>query len=204
MVDEKKVYKTGTTTVGIVTKDAIVLGADMKATMGNLAISTDATKIYKINNNLALTFAGSVADALNLVRYLQNHANLYELEHKKSLSTKSCVTLLSNVLNSNRGFPYYTQFMVGGSDLKLYTLDVVGGLTEETKYSCTGSGTELALSVFDSYYNKNISTKEAINLVQKAVTAAKKRDIYSGGDGIKIVVISKKGIEELPIRKYLE
>jgi proteasome beta subunit len=201
---DKKVYKTGTTTVGIITKEAIVLASDMKGTMGNLAVSTDATKIYAINNNLALTFAGSQADAQNLIRYLQNHANLYELEHKKELSTKSCVTLLSNVLNANRGFPYYTQFIVGGTDLKLYTLDVVGGFTTETKYACTGSGTELALSVLDNNYKSNVSLKDAIILAKHAVSAAKKRDIYSGGEGIRIVIISKNGIEELPIKKFIE
>jgi len=197
-----KIRKTGTTTIGIVAKDAVILAADMKATMGHIAASEDATKIYTINDHLAITIAGSYGDGLILIRHLKNHANLYELEHKRLLSTKSCVTLLSNILNSTKMVPFYTQYILAGVDLKLYNIDIIGGASEESKFTCTGSGTELALSTLDREYKSNLSVKDAINLAKETITAAKKRDIYSGGDGIKVVVISKKGVEELPIIKY--
>jgi len=197
-------YKTGTTTVGIIAKDAIVLAADMKGTMGNLASNTDLTKIYKINNYIAMTISGGVGDALVLVRHLKVQANLYELEHKRSMSTKACGTFLSNILNSNKMVPFYTQFILAGSadGFTMYSLDLTGGIVEEKKYTASGSGTELALSTIDGNYKENLSTPEAIKLAVNAITAAKKRDIFSGGDGIKVIVIKKDGIEELPIVKY--
>ena len=126
-------YKTGTTTVGIVAKDGIVLAADMQATLGHLSSNKEMTKIYKINNHLAVTVAGSVGDALVLVRFLRVQSNLYELEHKKPMNTTACATLLSNILNANKMMPYFTQFILAGSvdRQSLYSLDVAGGLIEE-------------------------------------------------------------------------
>ncbi|MCK9292981.1 proteasome subunit beta, partial [archaeon] len=130
MTNTHNVYKTGTTTIGIVTKEGIVLAADTQASMGNLIANNDTTKIYKINDSIAITIAGSQGDALVLVRHLQNHANLYELEHKKNLSTKACVTVLSNILNSNKMVPFFTQFIVAGSDGDLFSMDMAGGLNK--------------------------------------------------------------------------
>lgn len=197
-----KTYKTGTTTVGIVSKDAIILAADMQASMGNLRVNNNTTKIYKVNDHIAITIAGSVGDAMVLVRYLQNHANLYELEHKRALSTKSCVTLLSNILNSSKMLPFYSQLLVAGSDKELYSLDMLGGYNKEEHFSFSGSGSELALSSLDKGYKPNLNVKDAISLAKDAILSAKKRDVFTGGDGIKIVVINKDGIEEMPIEKY--
>ena len=84
----------------------------------------------------------------------------------------------------------------------MYNLDIAGGIVEDKEFSYSGSGSELALSVLDSQYKKGLSTEEAIKLAKEAITAAKKRDIYTGGQGMKIVVIKKDKIEELPIAKY--
>jgi proteasome beta subunit len=197
-------YKTGTTTVGIVAKDCIVLAADMQATMGHISSAKDMTKIYKINGHLAVTVAGSVGDALVLVRYLRVQANLYELEHGRPMNTKACATLLSNILNSNRMMPFYTQFILAGSvgELALFSLDISGGVIQEKKYTVSGSGSEFALSALDKGYKKVFSEKEAIKLATEAITSARKRDVYTGGKGIKIVIIRNNCVEELPIVKY--
>jgi len=120
------------------------------------------------------------------------------------MTTKACATLLSNILNSNKMVPFITQFILAGSigGLALYNLDIAGGIIEEKEFSYSGSGSELALSVLDSGYKKGLTTEDAIKLAKEAITAAKKRDIYTGGQGIKVVVIKKERIEELPIIKY--
>jgi proteasome beta subunit len=162
------------------------------------------TKIYKINDHLAVTVAGSVGDALVLVRFLRVQSNLYELEHKKPMNTKACATLLSNILNANKMMPYFTQFILAGSvdGLSLYSLDVAGGLIDEKEFTFSGSGSELALSVLDKNYKKDMNTTQAIKLAKDAISSARKRDIYTGGKGIKILVIKPDEIKELPINKY--
>jgi len=195
---EDKRLKTGTTTVGLVTKDSVVLAADMRASMGHLAYDEEVNKIYKIADNVALTIAGSVGDALTLVRFLRSHAKLFEIERETKITPKAIATFASNILNSNRFYPFYVQFIIGGINQKpeLFDVDPSGGLLERKQFAVTGSGTELAMSVLDQNYNENLSTEQGIELAVRAVKASKKRDIYSGGIAVKVTVIDKNGVKE--------
>ena len=64
-------FKTGTTTVGLTCKDAIILGTDKRATMAYFIASKTAEKLHIIQEHLAMTIAGGVADALYLVDILK-------------------------------------------------------------------------------------------------------------------------------------
>lgn len=196
---EDKRLKTGTTTVGLVTKEAVVLAADMRASMGHLAYDEEVEKIYKISDNVALTIAGSVGDALTLVRFLRSHAKLFEIERETKITPKAIATFASNILNSNRFYPFFVQFVVGGVNTtpELFDVDPSGGLLERKKFAVTGSGTELAMSVLDQNYTENLSTEQGIELAVRAVKASKKRDVYSGGLAVKVMVIDKSGVKEL-------
>ena len=55
--------KTGTTTIGIVCKDGVVLAADMRATAGSMIVDKRAEKVHVISDDFAVTIAGNVSDA---------------------------------------------------------------------------------------------------------------------------------------------
>jgi proteasome beta subunit len=206
---EPKELKTGTTTVGIIAKDAVVLAADMKATMGHLSYEKESKKIYKITRHIAVTNAGAVGDSLMLIRWLRAQANIYEIEQDKPVSPKALATLLSNILNAHRMFPYIVQFIVGGyvSKPELYELTPFGGMLERHRYAVSGSGTQLALSTLDQHYKKDMDEKNAIALAIKAIVSSKERDIYTGGRSISVFVIDRKGVKELEenkVKEYVE
>ena len=199
--------KTGTTTVGLIAANAVVLAADQRATMGHLASEEDFKKLYKITDNLGVSIAGAVGDALTLVRFLRSQAKLYEMERETPLSTKAAITFLSNVLSANRYYPYLSYFIMGGFNkgAELYTTDMVGGFSEVEKFTSVGSGFELAYGVLEHNYRDNMDQDSAIRLAVNAVKVAKKRDIYTGGEGIKVFVIDAKGARELSekeVEKY--
>jgi len=192
-----KVKKTGTTTVGIVCKNAVVLAAEKKSTLGYLVASKESEKILVLDDHIAMTIAGASGDAQVLARYLRAEFKLYETMHKRKISVKGAATLLSNILQSSKYFPYYVQLLIGGVDNKgphLYDLDAIGGMEEEKKFTSTGSGSPIALGVLEDQYKENISIEEAKELAKKAIKAAIERDIGSGGRGIDIAVITKDGI----------
>ena len=70
----------GTTTVGLVCSDGIVLTTDTRASMGYYIASRTVNKIAVIDNHCALTIAGGVADAQYVVDQLKYQSNIYKLE----------------------------------------------------------------------------------------------------------------------------
>lgn len=194
--------KTGTTTVGIIAKDSVVLAADTKATMGHLSYDEESKKIYKITDYMAVTNAGMVGDSLTIIRFLKNQAKLYEIERECRMSARAAATLLSNVLNANRYYPFMVQLLMGGINKhpELYELTPYGGTMERKKYAVSGSGTELALSVLDQNYRAGLSEDAAVKLAVSAVSAAKRRDVYSGGLKINVAVINSDGVRELEVK----
>ena len=62
--------KTGTTTVGIVCKDGVVLAADKRATAGHMIVDKQAEKVHVISDDFAVTIAGSVSEAQLLIKLI--------------------------------------------------------------------------------------------------------------------------------------
>ncbi len=189
--------KTGTTTVALIAKDAVVLAADRKATMGYLVASKDAKKIIKLDEHIGMTIAGVVGDAQTLERYLKAELKLYKLHEDRRIAVKSAASLTANILYSRRFYPYFVQLIIAGYDTKpqIFTLAPDGSVIEE-KYYSSGSGSPMVFGVLEHDYTDGMEVEDAKKLAVQAVAAAVKRDIASGGSGIDLVVIDKKGVHE--------
>lgn len=209
METSTKDFKTGTTTVGLITADSVVLAADMRASFGHIAYDEESKKLYKITDKIAVTNAGAVGDSLTLVRFLRSQASLYEVERDSKITPRAITTFLSNVLNANRYYPFAAQFVLGGinNGPELFELTPYGGVLERDKFAVSGSGTEPAMTTLDQNYRKGMTEEEGIALAIKAVDAGRKRDVYSGGKSIAVMVINKSGIRELAdaeVQKFLQ
>ena len=190
----------GTTTVGVVCKDGVILGTDTRATMGNFVASKRAKKVYQITDNLAMTIAGGVAVAQRVVEILKVNASLYDLEKNRRMPVSSAARLVQSILFSNRsaGAPLPLQAIIGGYDETgphVYNLDPYGSLMEETMVS-TGSGSPYAYGVLESQFKENSSVDEMLSVVVKAVDSAMKRDVASG-NSFDVAVINEVGFREL-------
>jgi proteasome beta subunit len=194
-----EIKKSGTTTLGIRTKDAIILAADQKATMGYFAAELDTRKVYKLTEKIGLTIAGGMGDAQTLVRFLRSQAKLFEVERDNAITTKALVTFIANILSGNRYYPFMVQFIIGGhtGTPQLYSMDAVGSIADVDDYTVSGSGSEFAMGVLDTQYESTMKKEEAIKLAVKAISAAKKRDVMSGGESISIMVIDQNGVQEI-------
>ena len=190
----------GTTTVGVVCKDGVILGTDTRATMGNFIASKHAKKVYQITDNLAMTIAGGVAVAQRVVEILKVNASLYDLEKNRRMPVSSAARLVQSILFSNRsaGAPLPLQAIIGGYDETgphVYNLDPYGSLMEEIMVS-TGSGSPYAYGVLESQFKEDSSVDEMLSVVVKAVDSAMKRDVASG-DSFDVAVINEAGFREL-------
>ena len=134
MSNEDKILK-GTTTVGITCEDGVVFASERRATMGNLVAHKVAEKIFKIDNHIAATIAGSVGDAQAIMKVISAEVSLYRLRNGKKISIEAAAALSANILRSN---PAYIQTLIGGVDdtgASVYSLDAAGGMKIMTIHS---------------------------------------------------------------------
>ncbi len=188
----------GTTTIGVVCKDGVILSSDTRVTMGYFVAHKKGKKIYQIDDHLAMTISGSVADAQRTVEILKVNAQLYKLNTRRPMPVKSAARLISNLFFSARLAPMIAQIIVGGVDdigAHVFSLDPFGGFTEE-KCVATGSGSPIAYGVLEDKYKEDASIKEILSVVVRAVDSAMKRDAASG-DSFDVAVIDEKGYREL-------
>ncbi len=190
--------KKGTTTLGMVCKDGVVMATERRATMGTLIAHKTTQKLFKIDDNLGLTIAGLVGDAQVLARYLSAEVELYKLKRNTNMTVKAASTLMANILSGRRYFPYWVALIIGGIDPQgghVYSLDAAGGAIEDN-YVTTGSGSPFVYGVLEDHYKDGLSASEGIDITVRALTAAMKRDAASG-DGIDIAIIKKKEFKKL-------
>jgi len=206
MTDIEKV-KTGTTTIGLVCKEGVVMATEMRATMGTLIAHKTTQKLFKIDDNLGLTVAGVVGDAQTLARYITAEVELYKLKRGQSMTVRSAATLTSNVLGGSRFYPYYVGLILGGIDRDgghVYALDMVGGAIPDD-YVTTGSGSPYVYGVLEDHYEKGLLVNDGIDLAIRGLHAAMRRDSASG-DGYSLASITKDGFvtyDEKDIQKRL-
>jgi proteasome beta subunit len=190
----EKDLKKGTTTVGLVCTDGIVMATEMRATMGNLIGHKTTQKLFKISDNMALTVAGLVGDAQMLARWLTVEVKLYELKTGTTMSLRAASTLMANIMNGRRYMPFWVQLLLGGIDSEgghVYSLDAAGGSIPD-KFQTTGSGSPFVYGVLEDRFTEDLSVEQGKELGVRALTAAMKRDSASG-DGISMCVIDSNG-----------
>jgi len=197
-----KNFKKGTTTVGIVCKNGIVLAADKRASAGYFIANKKMDKVVAINDTMAVTMAGLVSDAQLLTKLIRAELNLKELKTGKTPQVKEAANLLGGMLYSNVRRMSMIQSIVGfllaGVDhegFHLYELGIDGSVTDCDDYCSDGSGSYLATGVLETLYQPGINVEEGIVLAKKAINAAVQRDLATG-DGIDLFTIRKDGVKK--------
>jgi proteasome beta subunit len=188
----------GTTTIGVVCRDGVIMASDTRVTMGYYVAHKHGKKVYRIDDHLAMTIAGTVADAQRVVDILIANAQLYKINSGRPIPVSSAARFIANLMFSARYVPLQTEALIGGVDESgphIFRLDPFGTLTEE-KCVSTGSGSPVAYGILEDKYKEEQSIVEILPVVIKAVDVAMKRNVGTG-DSFNVSVIDNKGYREL-------
>lgn len=188
----------GTTTVGVACKDGVILASDTRVTMGFYVAHKHGKKVYKIDDHIGMTIAGTVADAQRVVDILTANAQLYRINNGRPIPVSSAARLVANLMFSARYVPLQTETLIGGVDetgSHVFRLDPFGTVTEE-KCASTGSGSPVAYGVLEDKYKADAPIGEMLPIIVRAVDAAMKRNAGTG-DSFNVTVIDDKGYREL-------
>jgi proteasome beta subunit len=186
----------GATVVGMIYADGVILGAEKRISYGTYVTSRSGKKVFKITDNVGAAAAGMIADMQVLIRQVQSHTKILELELKRPIAPNSIAKLMSVIMFQQRYYPLLTQIILAGVDTEpsVYVLDPLGSVIPD-EYATVGSGAELAIGIVEAGYRKGMSEKEASDLVIKSIKTAIARD-SSSGDGADLLVINREGTHE--------
>mgnify|MGYP001567981681 FL=1 len=192
-----KTLKTGTTIVGVVFSDGVVLGADTRATEGSVVADKRCKKIHDIAPNIKCCGAGTAADTEMTTKMISLQLKLHRMETGKQVRVQEALTMLKRFLYSYGG-EVSAALVLGGVDVDGPFLATIAphGSTDRLPFVTMGSGSIAAMSMLETGYRDGLNVEEAKKLVHAAVTAGILNDPYSGSQ-VDLCVITKRGAEML-------
>jgi proteasome beta subunit len=202
---KNSILKTGTTILGIVCKDGVVMASDRQSTAGTIIMNKNSEKTKKINDYLLISGTGMVSDIHRVAKLVPAELKLKELRSKFQPSVKDAANLLSNILYSGirqpSMIPMQAGFLMGGFNedgtVELYSIEPAGSAIKVEDYDANfGSGMPYVLGLLERQYKKGMTVEDGIKLAVECIKSSTQRDTGSGF-GIDVFTITKSGIKKV-------
>jgi proteasome beta subunit len=203
---QKNVLHSGTTLVGIVCKDGVVMAGDRKSTLGGqIVYQKNAKKVVKINDYLVTSGTGSSSDIDMLQRIAAAQLKLKELKDKRRPTVKESANLIGTIAYNNirqpSMIPFMAGTMVGGLNedgkAELYSVGPDGSIVEVDDFNANfSSGMPYVLGLLERQYKKGMTIEDGIKLAIEAIKSSSERDTASGY-GVDVFTITKDGIKQV-------
>lgn len=201
---KKNILKTGTSIVGIVCKDGVVMAADRRVTLGGqLVIAKNCQKVVKINDYLVSSGTGSASDVDMLKKLVVAELKLKELKSRTRPTVKEGANLIAMLAYRNIRQPSMIPFIAGtlvaGFDedgsTELYSIEPAGSVSKIEDYDANlSSGMPFILGLLERQYKKDMPVKQGVALAIEALKSSTQRDSASG-NAIDVFTITKAGIK---------
>jgi proteasome beta subunit len=202
----KNMLKSGTSIVGIVCKDGVIMAGDRRVTAGgHLIMDKKYPKIVRINDYLLASFTGSVSDQQLLVKMIAAELRLKELRSRSRPTIQESANLVAMSTYRNVRTPSMVPSIVGtlvagvdeNGEASLYTIEPAGGVIQVDTFDANfSSGMPFILGLLEKEYRKDLLVKEAIQLGKDCIRSAIERDPGSG-NGIDVFTLTKEGIKHV-------
>lgn len=205
----REAVKRGTTSVGVVFSNGIILAAVRLIT--ELAIPDGVSdKVHQIDDHLGAAISGFLADGRALVELGRLKAQVYKLTYDEPLNVLGAVKGIAERMQLYTQFggvrPFGVAFLLGGTDEKgpqLYEIDP-SSTFYRFKSQAIGRGAPEALKVLKKRWKENMKEEEAIKLAIDALKAGEKGVKPSE---VELAIINSKGFkrhygDEKFIRKF--
>jgi len=190
----KEAVKRGTTSVGLVFKDGVILGTVKQIV--KLIVPGTTEKLFKIDEHIGAVAVGLLADARALVNQLMVRAQVNRITYGESMDVWSLAKVLGDRMQLSTLYaglrPFGVSFLVGGVDSTgshLIEADPSGMLYEWSAYAL-GRGAQIANKIFRDRHRKDMDEKNAIKLVINVIKKAEK--VGNLGESLEIAVIRRE------------
>ncbi|MGC2289193.1 MAG: archaeal proteasome endopeptidase complex subunit alpha [Thermoplasmata archaeon] len=166
----REAVRRGATTAGVIFKNGVVFVADRRIPNPKLAEPTSLEKIHQIDEHVACSTAGLVADARVLVDYARLASQINRVTYAEPMPVDLLVRRICDYKQQYTQFggvrPFGTALLVGGYDdvgFHLFETEPSGSLTS-FKATATGGNKGPAMELFEQKYRESMDADDAILL----------------------------------------
>ena len=197
----KKTVKQGSSALGIVCKDGVVLASD-KRILDPLIIPDSVEKIFMIDNMMGATVAGILSDARVLVERAQVRAQQHRITYNSNVDVLTIVKdicQLKQICTQSGGLrPFGVSLLIGGIDEegpRLYETDPTGIFFQYVARAIGDGETEVE-EVLHKHYKKDMKVDEGLKLAAKALKKVVDGEKFNV-DRLDFVTITKDGYTKI-------
>ncbi len=171
----KKTVKQGSTAIGIVCKDGVVLVTD-KRIVDKLIVAEGVEKIHQIDDHIIATASGILSDARVLIERARTKAQQHRVTYDTPVDTTSIVkdiADLKQMCTQSGGLrPFGVSLLIAGVDEdgpKLFETDPTG-IFFQYKAVVIGEGEAEVEAILHSDYKESMSVEDGLKLAIGALT----------------------------------
>ena len=207
---KKSILTTGTSLVGIVCKDGVVMAGDRKTTAGGqIVMNKNKQKVTLITDYLIISGTGTASDIDLAKKIIKAQLKLKQLRDKKRPTVKEAANMIAMISYKNirqpSMIPFMAGLMVGGLNedetVELFSIEPAGSVQKVDDFDANfSSGMPYILGMLERMYKPDLSIKEAVQLAIDAIKSSSERDTASG-HGIDVFTITKEGINHVSKQK---
>jgi len=203
---KKNILSSGTSLVGIVCKDGVVMAGDRKTTAGGqIVMNKNTQKVCQLNNYLVISGTGTSSDIELAKKLITAQLKLKQLKDKQTPTVKEAANMIAMTSYKNirqpSMIPFMAGLMVGGlnenNEAELYSVEPAGSVMVVEDFDANfSSGMPYILGLLERMYKPGLSMEEGVELAIDAIKASSERDTASG-HGVDVFTITKDGIKHV-------
>ncbi len=191
----REAVKKGSLTMAVKFNNGVIMVVE-KRLPNSLIIPESIEKIFKINEYIAFSTSGLIADARRLADYAREDVAAYKMKYGEDIPVVEIVKRISNIKRIYTQYagirPFGVSFLIGGIDetgIYLFETDP-SGAHKQYFAGAIGEGKEEIDKIFDREYKEDLEYKDAMGLTFRAISAALKKNIKKVS--LEIITITKK------------
>jgi len=174
----KEAVKKGTTSLGIVFKNGVLL-VTIKPT-ASLIVNDSLEKIFQIDDHIGGVAAGLLADARILANQARIRAQIHKVTYEEPIDVWGLTRVVGDRMQISTLYaglrPFGVSFLIGGVDdtgPHLIEADPSGMLYEWHAYAI-GRGAIIANKIFKQRWKSDMSEKDAVKLTLEVISKTEK------------------------------
>lgn len=201
----------GTTIVSVIYAGGVVMGADRRATVGNLIAQRDIRKVFPADDHCLVGIAGVAGVALEVARLLQVELVHYEKVEGSPLSLDGKANRLGGMVRGNLelsmqglvALPVMAGYDVASHRGRIFSYDAAGGRYEESGFFSVGSGAPYARGALKKMFRPGFTEDDAVvAVVQALVDSADDDSATAGPDPYRQLYPNVSSASESGIREW--